>query len=214
MHIDIYHDTVCPWCRVGKRNLQVALESWQGEPITISYKTFFLNEGIPPDGEDFRTLMAEKGGGRIPLETMFDGPRRAGERVGLNFNFEAITRAPNTTLSHQLIALTPEAHKVAVIDAIYKAYFEDAKDIGRLDVLIDIAREIGLDAADLETRLAAGEMHEEILTEAHDAHGMGITGVPFFIFNGLYAMSGAQPPAAFTNVLQQIVERTEGITTS
>lgn len=209
MHIDIYHDTVCPWCRIGKRNLQIALESWHDEPVTIDYHTFFLNNAIPLQGADFHAIMNAKTGGQVPLEAMFDGPRQAGARVGLTFNFEAITRAPNTTLSHRLIALTPDGQKVAMIDAIYKAYFEDGLDIGDLDVLLAIAGAVGLEVDAIARDLKGDTAEAEVLAEAEHAHQLGITGVPFFIFNGRYAISGAQPPAVMVQTLRQVAERSK-----
>ena len=78
MQIDLFHDTACPWCRIGKRHLQLALAQWDGEPVQVRYLTFFLNERIPAAGEDFKPYMNAKVGGRIPLEQMFAGPRQAG----------------------------------------------------------------------------------------------------------------------------------------
>jgi predicted DsbA family dithiol-disulfide isomerase len=214
MHIDIYHDTVCPWCRIGKKNLQLALDGFNAEPVTITYHTFFLNEGLPPEGADFREYMLAKTAGRLPLEMMFDGPRRAGEKVGVKFNFEKIERAPNTALSHLLIAFTPDDQKVAMIDALYQAYFEDGLDIGQRSVLLDLAQAQGLDLAQVEAGLNDPALFAQVEAEAHAAQEMGITGVPFFIFNGRYALSGAQPPEMFARVLPQVVERSrqEGIT--
>jgi predicted DsbA family dithiol-disulfide isomerase len=204
MQIDLFHDTACPWCRVGKRHLQLALAQWEGEPVQVRYRTFFLNERIPTAGEDFRPYMQAKVGGRIPLEQMFDGPRQAGERVGLRFDFEAITRAPNTLLSHRLIALAPHDHQEAVIDAVYAAYFEQGRDIGDLDVLVDLASAVGLDRDALRALLLSDAAQEQVLADAAWAQGAGISGVPFFIVNDRYAWSGAQPPDAIVQMLKQI----------
>jgi predicted DsbA family dithiol-disulfide isomerase len=211
MQIEIYHDTVCPWCRIGKRNLQLALEKFTDEPTTITYRTFFLNDAIPPQGADFDQVMRAKLGGQadISLEPMFDGPRRMGARVGLTFNFEKIRVAPNTTLSHRLIALTPDAQKPAVVDAIYKAYFEDGADIGQLETLLAIAEAVGLSRTETAQALRSDAMEAVVLAEVDQAHAMGITGVPFFVFNGRYAASGAQPPDAMLNILRQVAARSK-----
>ena len=119
MHIDLFSDTVCPWCRIGKRHLELALQDWPGEPPTIRYRSFFLDPTIPPEGHDFREHMTAKGGGRVPLEQFFAAPRERGAAVGLTFNFEAITRAPNTLLSHRLVALAPEEKRGELLDALY-----------------------------------------------------------------------------------------------
>lgn len=206
MQIDLFHDTACPWCRIGKRHLQLALAHWDGAPVQVRYRTFFLNERIPLAGEDFKPYMQAKVGGRFPLEQMFAGPRQAGERVDLHFDFEAITRAPNTLLSHRLIALAPDSAKEAVIDAVYAAYFEQGRCIGDLEVLADIAGEVGLDRDALRESLLTDAAQEQVLVDAHWAQQAGISGVPFFIVNNKYAWSGAQPPEAILQMLKQIDE--------
>lgn len=204
MQIDLFHDTACPWCRIGKRHLQLALAQWEGEPVQVLYRTFFLNQRIPAAGEDFKPYMQAKAGGRNPLEQMFAGPRQAGERVGLRFDFDAIIRAPNTLLSHRLIALAPDSHKEAVIDAVYAAYFEQGRDIGNLEVLADIAGEAGLERAAMRESLLTDAAQEQVLADAQWAQQAGISGVPFFIVNDKYAWSGAQPPDAILRMLRQI----------
>jgi predicted DsbA family dithiol-disulfide isomerase len=204
MQIDLFHDTACPWCRIGKRHLQLALAQWDGEPIEVRYRAFFLNERIPATGEDFRPYMAAKTGGRIPLEQLFAGPRQAGERVGLRFDFEAISRAPNTLLSHRLIALAPDSQKEAVIDAVYAAYFEQGRDIGDMETLVDIAGAAGLERAAMRELLLSDAGQEQALADALWAQRAGISGVPFFIVDDKYAWSGAQPPEAILQTLKQI----------
>jgi predicted DsbA family dithiol-disulfide isomerase len=203
MEIDVYQDTVCPWCRIGKAHLRAALREWAGEPVTVRYRTFFLNPGVPPEGYAFREYMQAKVAGRAPLEQLFEGPRRAGAQAGLTFNFEKIERAPNSELSHQLVALAPEEQREAVLDAVYDAYFEHGRDIGSIDTLLDIAEAHGMGRADTEARLRAGAASEEILGEAQTAHELGITGVPFFVLDGRYGLSGAQPPSVLLQAMRQ-----------
>jgi predicted DsbA family dithiol-disulfide isomerase len=204
MQIDLFHDTACPWCRIGKRHLQLALAQWDGEPVQVRYRTFFLNERIPAAGEDFKPYMNAKVGGRVPLEQLFAGPRQAGDRVGLRFDFEAITRAPNTLLSHRLIALAPDSAKEAVLDAVYAAYFEHGLDIGDLEVLVDIAGAAGMERAAMRDLLLSDAGQEQVQADAAWAQQSGISGVPFFIVDGKYAWSGAQPPEAILQMLRQI----------
>lgn len=208
MKIDVFHDTVCPWCRIGKRNLQLALQDWHNT-VEIHYRSFFLNPDIPAEGADFREYMLAKGGGRITLEQFFDGPRRAGERVGLVFNFEQIVDAPNSTLSHELIAITSVAQRETMIDAIYTAYFEDAQNIGDIDVLLNIAVAHGMDQAAIRTQLEAGAARETVLLDVTFAHQAGISGVPMFVFDDKFALSGAQPPEVLLRALQQVKELNE-----
>lgn len=203
MKIDVFHDTVCPWCRIGKRHLQLALADWPGPPVEVTYRTFFLNEGIPPEGYEFRPYMRQKVGNRVPLEQLFEAPRQRGADVGLVFNFEQIEKAPNSTLSHRLIALTPPEQQEVVIDAVYAAYFEHGRDIGDLDELVSIAAACGLDAATIRAQLQADDGLAQVLAEVEWARAQGISGVPFFIVNDRYAFSGAQPPHLIRRVLEQ-----------
>lgn len=211
MRIDLFHDTACPWCRIGKAHLKAALEQWQGEPVEIQYHTFFLNPAIPVDGYDFHEYMNAKGGGRVPLEGWFDRPREMGKHAGLTFNFEAIQRAPNTQRSHELIALAPDNQREAVIDAVYAAYFEHGQDIGSMDVLLEIAQAQGMDHAQTRERLIDGKARETVLADAAWGAQIGVTGVPFFIVNGRLAFSGAQPPHMILDVLRQAQTQTEEI---
>ena len=209
MQIDLFSDTVCPWCRIGKHHLELALADWPGEPPTIRYRSFFLDPTIPPEGRDFRAHMTAKGGGRVPLEQFFAAPRERGAAVGLTFNFEDIERAPNTLLSHRLVALAPEEKRGALLDALYAAYFEHGQDIGDAAVLAAVAAVVGQDglstaAVPMAEALAGDAGTTEVLADVDYARQVGISGVPFFVFNGRYALSGAQPVEVMRRVLEEI----------
>jgi len=206
MHIDVFSDTVCPWCRIGKRHLELALSEWTGEPVSVRYRSFFLDPTLPAGGRDFREHMLAKGGGRMGLEDFFATPRQRGADVGLTFNFEDIEKAPNTTLSHRLAYVTPEDRRGEVLDAIYAAYFEHGRDIGDIDVLVNIAEEAGLDGAAIRAALVGDAGMADVLADIDFARQAGISGVPFFVFNDKYAFSGAQPPASILRVMQQVAE--------
>jgi predicted DsbA family dithiol-disulfide isomerase len=210
MEIDVYQDTVCPWCRIGKAHLNAALAQWQGEPVTVRYRTFFLNDQIPAEGYEFRSYMQAKGGGRVPLEQFFDAPRRAGAAAGLVFDFERIERAPNSECSHRLIALAPEEQREAILDAVYAAYFEHGQDIGDIAVLLDIAAAHGMDRAATEAQLRRDDAAAAVRAEAREAHELGVTGVPFFVFNGRYGLSGAQPPHVILQALEMAAKEEAG----
>jgi len=201
MRIDVFHDTACPWCRIGKAHLQQALARWNGERVEVHYHTFFLNPSIPEGGYPFREYMQAKGGGQVPLEEWFSAPRQMGERVGLTFNFDRIEKAPNTMLSHQFIALIPDE---TIIDAVYAAYFEHGRDIGSIDVLTAIAADHGHDADAIRTRLEAGDMRDEVRADAAWGIRLGVTGVPFFVINQRLAFSGAQSSETILDILRQV----------
>lgn len=206
--VDVYHDTVCPWCRIGKRNLQLALANWDGPSVETNFRAFYLNPDVPAEGYEFAPYMLAKGGGRIPLEQFFERPREMGAQVGLTFNFEDISRAPNTTFSHQMIAITPEEKREAMIDAIYAAYFEHGRDIGDMAILLAIAADQGFEPEDVREQLAAGAGLAAVQADLDFARQQGINGVPFFVFNNRYAFSGAQPPHMIRRVLEQVAAET------
>lgn len=210
MRIDMFHDTVCPWCRIGKAHLRQALADWHAQgnedPVEVHYHTFFLNPNIPEEGYPFKEYMTAKGGGRVPLEQWFAAPREMGQKAGLTFNFDAIEYAPNSTRSHQLIALAPDNVREAVIDAVYAAYFEHGRNIGNIDVLIDIAQAHGMDADTTRQHLEAGAMREDVLASALEGQQIGVSGVPFFIINARLAFSGAQPPHVIVDVMRQATQ--------
>ena len=209
MQIDVFSDTVCPWCRIGKRHLELALAEWAAEaaePVSLRYRSFFLDPTIPPEGADFRGHMTAKGGGRVPLEQFFAAPRQRGAAVDLTFNFEAIDKAPNTLLSHRLVYCAPEEQRGALLDALYAAYFEFGRDIGDIGVLVDVAATVGLDAAATQAQLAGDAGTADVMADVAFARQVGISGVPFFIFNDKYAFSGAQPPAAIRRVMEQVAQ--------
>lgn len=204
MEIELFHDTVCPWCRLGKRHLQLALEDWAGEPVNITYRSFFLNPDIPPEGYAFKPYMEAKGGGQMPLEGFFAAPRERGQAVGITFNFEDIEFAPNSMLSHRLINFTPEAEREEMVERIYAAYFEHGRNIGDLDTLVDIATEAGMDPGTTRAHLESDAGEAAVLEDISLARQIGVTGVPFFVFNRKYAFSGAQPPEMIRQVVEQV----------
>lgn len=178
--------------------------------MTVSYKPFFLDPTIPPEGYDFHSYLQRKGGGRIRPEQFFAGPRQMGQRVGLAFNFEAITRAPNSTLAHCLIALTPEERQAEMVEAIYDAFFEHGQDVGDPEVLLGLAAGLGPDTDALRAGLSDPAVQDRVRAEVEAAYQLGISGVPFFVINDKYAFSGAQPPETMLNILQEVASR-EGV---
>jgi predicted DsbA family dithiol-disulfide isomerase len=150
--------------------------------------------------------MEAKFSGRNSLEQAFDGPRQMGEQLGLVFNMEKITKAPNTMLSHCLIALAPESIQENVIEDVYAAYFEHGEDIGDIETLIQIGQRNGLEERYLREGLTNPALHKQIEAEVQHAYRLGISGVPFFVINNKYGFSGAQPPGVILGVLQQVVD--------
>jgi predicted DsbA family dithiol-disulfide isomerase len=207
MIIDIYQDTICPWCRIGKANLFSALAKWEGaDSVTLRWHAFQLDPTTPAEGRDFNEIMIAKLGGPERLKQILAQVTQAGAAAGLHFAFDKATRTPNTLLSHQLISLAPEEAKLKLIDAIYQAYFEDGRDIGSLDVLVAIAEELHLDGVKLREQLAANEALAAVKADLASAQDYAIRGVPYFILNGKLAVSGAQAAEGFLSALKQAAE--------
>ncbi|MFD0673362.1 DsbA family protein [Cohnella sp. GCM10027633] len=208
MKIDVYSDMVCPWCRIGKKNMNDAIEAWAqatGETIDVNYHAFQLDSTLPPEGLPFNSVMEKKFGGAERMRPMLERVTDAGAQVGVTFKFDNVSRMPNTVLSHRVTSLLEEAGQAHWVEAVMKAYFEDGKDIAREDVLLEIAREeLGVDTDELKKLLDAGEGSEAVAQDQQTAQNIGISGVPFFILDGKYALSGAYPSKQFLEAFQKI----------
>ncbi|TXK81894.1 DsbA family protein [Paenibacillus sp. N3.4] len=210
MIIEIFQDIVCPWCRIGKKNLTDALVNFTSEPVEVHYRAYQLNPHTPVDGSPFRDVMLQKvRSDENKLASMLAQVTQAGEAVGLHFDFSKVERTPNTLKAHQLIAITPDPIKRILVDELFKAYFEDGKDIGQIDTLLAIAEQQGMNREETADRLQAKEGLEQVEDDLEFASQAGVSGVPFFVINGKYALTGAQPAATFLQALQQISQERE-----
>lgn len=207
MNIDVYHDTVCPWCRIGKAHLDRAIAQWGGEPVTVDWHPFFLQPEMPEAGRDFAAHMAAlKGDGN--LKPLFQSVVDAGAACGVAFDFERVGRAPNTLLSHCLIAAAPDERHEAVLDALHTAYFEQSGDIGDIEVLLAIAEAQGMDREATRAALADGSpLRRDVAGQAEWARSQGMGGVPFFVIDDALAVSGAQPTSSLLAAMQEAVAR-------
>ena len=211
MHIDVYSDLVCPWCRIGKQNLSRAIELWKaagGGPVSIAYRAFQLDPQLPPEGRPFAESMAVKMGSEEGVRRATGQVTEAGAAVGVTFRYDRVTRMPNTKLAHRLIKLLPAAQQAAAVDALFRAYFEEGQDIARLDAIEAATAAIGPEAAAAIARLrtddAAGEA--EVDAELEQAARIGVTGVPFFVFNNRFALSGAYPAEELAGLMNKVGE--------
>lgn len=195
-------DTVCPWCYVGKRRLERALSMRSLPNVEIGWRPFQLNPQMPRQGMDWREYVDRKFGASERAQTQHRALKEAGREEGLYFRFADIRRAPNSLDSHRLIRLAGEyGLQTEMVEALFRGYFLEARDIGDYEVLADIAAELGLDRTTAVDYLASGRDGDIILAEDRLARNMGINGVPFYIVNREYALSGAQPPEVFLQVV-------------
>lgn len=203
MKIDIYQDTVCPWCRIGKAHLQQALSQWTKEPVELAYHAFLLDPTTPPEGRAMSTLV-QKLGGQTAADAMHARVCQIGEACDVDFQFDRIDRIPNTVQSHYLVQATPTDRQEEMLEAVYKAYFEEGRDIGQVDVLLDVASALGYEPEATRQAMDSAEVQGRVEADFAFARDAGISGVPFFVFNHRYALSGAQPVEAFLEVLDQV----------
>jgi predicted DsbA family dithiol-disulfide isomerase len=201
IYVDIVSDTICPWCYIGKRRFERALDLSGRNDIAISWRPFQLNPDMPSEGmtrDDY--VRAKFGGGDRPRQ-IYQAIAESGREAGIEFQFAKIRRTPNTVLSHRLIFWSATQEKQdEVVAALFKAYFEDGLDIGDLEMLVECAHRAGLDRELARAFLQSEEGRQEVVASDVYARRLGINGVPCFIVNRKYAVSGAQPPSAFVEV--------------
>ncbi len=202
LDIDVISDVVCPWCYIGKRRLAAALAMLNhdapGFASRVNWHPFQLNPDLPGEGVDRRAYLERKFGGAERAATIYDRVRAAGATVDIPFAFDRILRQPNTLDAHRLVAWAQQPESAdsadALVERLFRAYFLEGRTIGDREVLAAVAGEAGFDAASARAMLDSDEGAEAVRAMDRRAREMGVTGVPFFIFNGSVAVSGAQEP--------------------
>lgn len=201
MRIDIISDTICPWCFIGKRRLERALALRPDLEPEIAWHPFQLNPDMPPEGLDRDLYLSLKFGGAARAADLYRLVGEAGAAEEIDFNFAAIKRTPNTLASHRLVHFAGrQGVQDAVVENLFQAYFLDGRDIGRMRVLVEIAAESELEAGAVRRYLDSDQDLHLVRAEDVRARQIGVTGVPCFIVDGRYAISGAQEPRVFLQV--------------
>jgi len=210
--LDIVSDPICPWCYIGKTLLDQALAERPTHPFSINWHPFQLNPDMPREGMDRREYLEAKFGGQEGAVQAYLPVVEKAKEAGLDINFEGIARTPNTLDAHRMIHWAGiEDRQMAMAVALFKAYFEDGRDIGDRDVLADLADGLEMDAAVVRRLLDSDADEETILERDKQFREMGITSVPTFIVNGEHAVPGAQPPELWIKVIDEITgQLTEG----
>ncbi|MCR6632138.1 MAG: DsbA family oxidoreductase [Magnetospirillum sp.] len=195
MKIEFIFDTVCPWCYVGKRRFERALAMRPGTRADIHWRPFLLNPDIPLEGIDRRAYLDRKFGGPARVQRVHGAVAAAGETEGINFAFDRITRAPNTLNSHRMIRFAAGlGHEADTVEALYRAYFCEGRDIGMIGELVDIGQSVGLPPRTLEAYLQSDADIAAVMNDNARAHRLGVNGVPCLVLEGQYAVAGAQEP--------------------
>ncbi len=203
--LDIFHDPICPWCLIGKARLDRALESRPDHPFQIQWHPFQLNPTMPKGGMERRAYLEAKFGGA-------EGARKAYLPIVETLLKEqpkvdllAITRTPNTLDAHRLIHWAGlEGRQTPMVSALYRAYFQEGRDIGDTEVLVDLAAQVEMDA-DMTRRLLTSDADiEEIRNRDQHARDRGVNAVPLYIVGNRHAVEGAQPPELWQQVIDEI----------
>lgn len=206
--LDIISDPICPWCYIGKTRLDEALAEHPDHPFTIEWHPFQLNPDMPESGMDRREYLETKFGGKEGAVRAYAPVVQAAEEAGLKIDFEGMQRTPNTIDAHRLIHWAGiEGRQTAAVSALFKAYFEDARDIGDHEVLADIADGIEMDAAVVAKLLASDADVEDIRKRDVHSREMGVNSVPTFIVAGQHAVPGAQSAELWSKVIGEIKEQ-------
>jgi len=207
--LDILSDPVCPWCMIGKANLDRALERAGDHPFTIEWHPFQLNPDMPREGADRKSYLEQRLGGPARAAAAYANVLEHAKAAGVTLNLEAMARIPNTLDAHRLIHWAGlEGAQTRVVSGLFRAYWQEGRDIGNAEVLCDIADGAGLDAAMVARLLASDADIDDIRARDANARRQGVTGVPTFIVGRRHAVSGAQPPELWDRVIAEIRAQT------
>ncbi len=203
--VTLTSDFICPWCFIGERKLAVAIEALPADwHVEVAYHPFELNPGMPPEGLDRKAYRSAKFGSWARAQALDERVAEAGRAEGLTFNYDRMTRTPNTMLAHRLTWLAGQdgANQAGLAHRLFSAYFTEGLDVSDHAVLRRIASEAGL-ADDRITAVLDGDLGQaEVRTLTHQAYRKGIQGVPLFEI-GDFAISGAQPVAVIEDALRR-----------
>ena len=209
--LDILSDPICPWCYIGKSHLDKALANVPDHPFVIEWHPFQLNPDMPDEGMDRRDYLERKFGGKDGAVRAYAPVVEHAENAGLKIDFEGMKRTPNTLDAHRLIHWAGiEGKQNAIVDALFDAYFVQARDIGDAEVLADIADSAGMDAAVVMKLLQSDADREDIRTRDSHSRKMGVSSVPTYIVANQHAVPGAQPPEMWEKVIGEIMSQLEG----
>lgn len=207
IQIDVISDAICPWCWVGKRRLEKALALEPDLDVEVVWRPYQLAPGLPDEGLPRDTYLQAKFGDLDQVRQSFGKIAEMGKAEGIAFDFDAIKKTPNTMGAHKLIRWALGAgHQDAVVEGLFRRYFEQGADIGDPEVLVSAAAEAGLDGALVRELLEKNADQEQVEHELEVARRMGIQSVPTFIFDQKFAVVGAESPARMAAALRHCLK--------
>ena len=203
--IDVVSDIACPWCYVGKRRLEAALQQWKGAPVEVNWHPYQLDPSMRPEGMNRNTYWTNKFGSVERVQEMTDHLTEAGKTVGINFDFGDNWLAVNTLQMHQLLNVArEEGFGVEMKERFLSAYFEKTQHLNKPESLYSIAKDFGWDSKKVDAIINDHKIAEKVKAEISHYQQRGVSGVPFFVINDKYGISGAQPSEVFLEAFQSV----------
>ena len=202
--VDIWSDVQCPWCYIGKRKFEAGVKEF-GRPVDIEYHSFELAPDTPVDfeGTPKEYLAERKGLSPDQVDVMLARVTYIAETVGLNYDYDSVKQT-NTIKAHELLHLAKARGKqIEMKERLLKAYFEEGKHVGKIESLADLAAEVGLDRAEVVDALTNETYLAAVKADMAQAQAYGISGVPFYVIDGKFGISGAQDPSTFAAALTE-----------
>jgi predicted DsbA family dithiol-disulfide isomerase len=208
IRLDIFSDPVCPWCLIGKENLDRALADHPEHPFSIQWHPFQLNPSMPSEGVDKRPYLERAFGGAERVDAVHARLTAMAQAAGLTMDPDLPKRIPNTLNAHRLIHWAGiEGHQTAVVTHLFAAYWHQGRDIGDLQVLADVAELGGMDRAATLRLLQSDADRDDLIARDQDARQKGVSAVPTFLIAQQYVVSGAQSPEAWAEVIAELIDK-------
>lgn len=202
MRVEIIFDTVCPWCYVGKRRIERAFTSRPAIRPEFIWRPFLLNPDLPNEGIDRRSHLERKFGSEHRVQRVFGAAADAGRAEGIDFRFERIAKTPNSLASHRVVRYAASfGRQTEIVESLFYEHFVHGRDIGDIDVLADIGASQGLGRQALMDYLSSETDKAAVVNDSARASRLGVNGVPCFIFDGGYAVAGAQEADVFLRLI-------------
>jgi predicted DsbA family dithiol-disulfide isomerase len=213
LNIKIFSDIVCPWCYIGKRRLSKALDLVKDQyQVVLAWQPFELNPDMPEEGADRKEYRIRKFGSEERSKELAAQVVAVAQQEGLAFNMDKIERIPNTFAAHRLLRYAfAEGRQEQVIEVLFRKYFVEGRDVGQQSELLDAAVEGGLNRVATETFLNAEDDIELLRLDEEKGLSLGVNGVPFYVINDTYGISGAQAPEAFVRAFAEAMAVAEAL---
>ncbi|SDR03814.1 DsbA family oxidoreductase [Pseudovibrio sp. Tun.PSC04-5.I4] len=209
--IDVISDVMCPWCFIGKRRLEKALMMLPQSSVQVQWHPYQLDATIPKEGKDRKKYLEDKFGGTERAKEIYANITDAGADEDIPFDFDAITKSPNTIDSHRLIRWArSEGMQDAMVEELFRLYFVDGADLTDHQTLVDAAERAGLNSKLVSELLNSEQDVKEVEADVVRAHEIGVTGVPFFVIDGRFAVAGAENPETLAAAIRHAEETKTG----